>query len=52
MTDELRESFLKAADEIFGKIGETSVQNYFIQGGDRPVPLKITSRSGSLCKQF
>lgn len=48
MTDELRESFLKAADEIFDKIGLTSAKNYFIQGGDRPVPLKITSRSGSL----
>ena len=48
MTQELKEAFLKAADEIFDKIGQTSVQNYFIQGGDRPVPLKVTSRSGSL----
>ena len=48
MTNELREAFLVAADEIFDKIGDTSVKNYFIQGGDRPVPLKITSRSGSL----
>lgn len=46
--NELRESLLKAADEIFDKIGETSVRNYFVQGGDRPVPLKVTSRSGSL----
>jgi hypothetical protein len=48
LTDELRESFLKAADEIFDKIGLTSAKNYFVQGGDRPIPLKITSRSGSL----
>ena len=48
MTQELKEAFLKAADEIFDKIGQTSVQNYFIQGGDRPVALKVTSRSGSL----
>lgn len=46
--EELKESFRKAADEIFDLIGLTSVQNHFIQGGDRPVPLKITSRSGSL----
>jgi len=48
MLEELRESLAKAADEIFDKIGDTAVSKYFVQGGDRAVPLKVTSRSGSL----
>ena len=48
MTDELRESFLKAADEILALVREQSFSNHFIFGTGRPVPLRVTDRSGRL----
>ena len=49
---EFEEQLAKAADEIFDRIGEQSVRNYFVQSGDRPVPLKVTSRSGNLMNEM
>ena len=44
----LQDEMLQAADEIFDLIGQKSASDYFIEGGERPVALKVTSRSGQL----
>ena len=45
---EFEEELLKAADEILVLIRQQSLQNHFVSGTGRPIPLKVTSRSGQL----
>lgn len=45
---EFEEELVKAADEILLKIRENSYSNHFVYGSNRPIPLKVTSRSGKL----
>ena len=45
---EFEEELLKAADEILVLIRQQSLQNHFVSGTGRPIPLKVTDRTGRL----
>lgn len=45
---EFEEELLKAADEILVLIRQESLSNHFIFGTGRPVPLRVTDRTGRL----